>query len=269
MIKLNQKLANVCAAITFAATFAVAFGLPTPPGAQADEEYARNLVKSMSDYLAAQKAISFTYDAALDIVTAERQKLTLASSGAVVLHRPDKLQATRSGGFADVEMLFDGTTLTLLGKNMNRYAQVEIPGTIDNLVDQLREKYNKPLPAADLIMTDVYEQIMPQVIDVKDLGSGVIGGMECDHLAFRTKEVDWQIWIAQGDRPYPCRYAITSKIIAESPQYTIQLANWKTGDEVATDDFTFKNTTKAEKIALKDIPELRELPENFTTGDSK
>jgi hypothetical protein len=262
-------LANVCTAITFAATFAVAFGLHTPPGAQADEEYARNLVKSMSDYLAAQKAISFTYDAALDIVTAERQKLTLASSGAVVLNRPDKLQATRSGGFADVEMLFDGTTLTLLGKNMNRYAQVEIPGTIDHLIDQLREKYNKPLPAADLIMTDVYDQIMPHVTDVKDLGSGVIGGIECDHLAFRTKEVDWQIWIAQGDRPYPCRYAITSKIIAESPQYSIQLANWKTGDEVATDNFTFKNTTKAEKIALKDIPELRELPENYTTGDSK
>jgi hypothetical protein len=152
---------------------------------------------------------------------------------------------------------------------MNRYAQVEIPGTIDHLIDQLREKYNKPLPAADLIMTDVYDQIMPHVTDVKDLGSGVIGGIECDHLAFRTKEVDWQIWIAQGDRPYPCRYAITSKIIAESPQYSIQLANWKTGDEVATDNFTFKNTTKAEKIALKDIPELRELPENYTTGDSK
>lgn len=56
----------------------------------------------------------------------------------------------------------------------------------------MRGKYNKPLPAADLIMADVYEQLMPQVIDVKDLGSGVIGGMECDHLAFRTKVVDWQ-----------------------------------------------------------------------------
>ncbi len=93
MKNFNQKLANVCVAITFAATFAVVFGLHTPSGARADEEYARNLVKSMSDYLAAQKAISFTYDAALDIVTAEHQKLTLASSGAVALNRPDKLHA--------------------------------------------------------------------------------------------------------------------------------------------------------------------------------
>ena len=58
---------------------------------------------------------------------------------------------------------------------------------------------------------------MADVIDVKDLGSGVIGGVECDHLAFRTKEVDWQIWIAQGNRPYPCRYVITSSKVAQAP----------------------------------------------------
>ena len=52
---------------------------------------------------------------------------------------------------------------------------------------------------------------MTDVTDVKDLGSGVIGGKECDHLAFRAKDTDWQIWIAQGDEPYPCRYVITSK----------------------------------------------------------
>jgi hypothetical protein len=70
----------------------------------------------------------------------------------------------------------------------------------------LRDKYHRPVPAADLLMSDPYKELMPLVTDVKDLGSGVIHGIECDHLAFRTKEVDWQIWIAQGARPYPCRY---------------------------------------------------------------
>jgi hypothetical protein len=54
---------------------------------------------------------------------------------------------------------------------------------------------------------------MPNVTNTKDLGSGVIGGTECDHFAFRTQDVDvdWQIWITQGDQPHPCRYVITSK----------------------------------------------------------
>ena len=131
----------------------------------------------------------------------------------MALARPDKIRATRSGGCADVETVFDGKTLTFLGKNANIYAQVDIPGTIDHLVDELRDKHNRPLPGADLLLSNVYDQLMPDVVEVRDLGSGVIGGTECDHLAFRSKEVDWQIWIAQGDRPSPCRYVITSKLV--------------------------------------------------------
>ena len=154
-------------------------------------------------------------------------------------------------------------TLTLLGKNANLYAQMDIPGTVDHLIDELKNKHNRPLPAADLLMTNVYELLMADVIDVKDLGSGVIGGLECDHLAFRTEDVDWQIWIAQGDRPYPCRYVITSKLIDGGPQYSIQVSDWKTGDEVAADDFSFKNSTMAKKIDRKDIPEMDDLPDAF------
>jgi hypothetical protein len=52
-------------------------------------------------------------------MTPENQKLGLASSGAMTLNRPNKVHATRTAGFADVEVAFDGTTLTLLGKNAN------------------------------------------------------------------------------------------------------------------------------------------------------
>ena len=110
---------------------------------------------------------------------------------------------------------------------------------------------------------------MPDVTDIKDLGSGVIGGIECDHFAFRTKEVDWQIWIAQGDRPYPCRYVIKSVKVADGPSYSIQIRDWKSGDKVAADDFGFQNTTNAKKIDPKDIPEMDELPKHFKIGGAK
>ena len=79
----------------------------------------------MSDYLAAQKAISFAYDSNLEVVTDQEQKLGLASSGTLTLNRPDKLHATRTGGFANVEMVYDGKTLTMLGKNANVFAKAD------------------------------------------------------------------------------------------------------------------------------------------------
>jgi len=241
----------------------------TTAGVKADEVDAKRILKAMSDYMAAQKSISFGFDATLEVVTKDEQKLALASSGTLTLNRPDKIRVTRSGGFADVEMSFDGKTLTLLGKNLNIYTQLEVPGTIDHLVDELKDTYHRPLPAADLLLSNAYDELMRDVIDVKDLGSGVVGVVECDYLAFRTKDVDWQIWIAQGKRPYPCRYVITSKHLSSMPQYTIQTRDWKTGGEVAATDFGFKNPTKAEKVALKDLKGANDLPDHFTKGDAK
>src|ERR1700731_603496 len=205
------------AKISAIALAVAAAGVASMSVARADEAQARSLLKAMSDYLAAQKTISFEYDSNLDIVSTQQQKIGLASSGTMTLERPDKLHATRTGGFANVEMVFDGKTLSLLGKNANVYAQVEAPGTIDHLVDELRDKYHRPVPAADLLMSDPYKELMAPVTEVKDLGSGVIRGVECDHLAFRTKEVDWQIWIALRARPDPSSDAITAKICRGSP----------------------------------------------------
>jgi hypothetical protein len=187
----------------------------------------------------------------------------------LTLNRPDKLHATRTGGFANVEMVFDGKVMTLLGKNANLYAQIDAPGTIDQLVDVLRDKYDRPVPAGDLLMSDPYKELMPEVKDAKDLGSGVIHGVECDHLAFRTKEVDWQIWIAQGARPYPCRYVITSKKVTGWPQYTFDIWAWKAGGEVASDAFKLDLSAGAKKLMLNQVPDLNEIPALFSAKGTK
>lgn len=235
--------------------------------ASADDASAKKILKGMSDYMAAQKALSFNYDAALDVVTNDEQKLTLLSSGTVTLQRPDKVRVTRAGGFADVEVVFDGSTLTLLGKNLNLYAQVDAPGSVDHLVDELQEKLQRPMPAADLLLSNAYDELMSDVTDIKDLGSGVVGGAECDFLAFRKKDVDFQIWVAQGDRPYPCRYTITSRVSPAGPQYSIQIRDFKSGSDVAAADFTFKNATGATRVEPAQAREkFSDLPSNFTLG---
>jgi len=252
---------------------AIAIGLPASIAtARADEADAKRLFQAMSDYLGKQQSISFDYDSNLEFVTDDNQKLGLASSGSLALSRPDKVRATRTGGFADVALTFDGRLLTLLVKNADAYAQLEVPGTIDQLVDELRNKYGRPMPAADLLMSDVYAQLMPTVIDTKDLGSGVIHGVECDHLAFRTADVDWQIWIAQGERHYPCRYVITSKEVDQAPEFVMTIRDWKAGGAAAPSDFTFTPPAGATKMDIKDLQALKDtsdLPENYKIGAAK
>jgi len=243
---------------------------PVAGGQDASAQNAKALLKAMSDYLAAQKVISLSYDSVFEVVSKEKQKLQIATSGAILLNRPDKVRTTRKSGFADTEMVYDGKTLSFLGKGQNAYVQAEVPGTVDALIDQLREKFHRQLPGADLLQSGVYEALMTDVTDVKDLGSGVIGGVECDHLAFRAKDTDWQIWIAQGQNPYPCRYVITSTGVDQAPQFTLTIREWKAGADLAAGDFTFNPPAGAKRIEEKDLPALKEtsdLPENFKLGE--
>jgi len=269
MMNRVTRIGQCSAVIVSAVAMTLVVGLGVSSVARADEAAAKGLLKAMSDYLAAQKTISFGYDTSLEVVTKDHQKLLLASSGSADLSRPDKIRATRQGGFANVELIFDGKTLTLLGKDANLYAQAEVPGTLDHLFGELRDKLQRPIPGADLLMSNAYDALMDGVTDVKDLGSGVIGGTECDHLAFRANEVDWQIWIAQGAKPYPCRYVITSKTVDQGPQYSVQVRDWKSGTEVAADDFSFANATNAKKVDPKDLGDNDELPKQFTPGGAK
>lgn len=245
---------------------AVVAGLAAPSSARADKAQAKELFKAMSDYLAAQSVISFDYDSSLEMITKQNQKVAFTSSGSVTLNRPDKIRATRTGGFANVELMYDGKTVSLLGKNANVYFQAKVPGTIDKLVDVLRDKYHLPLPAADLLMADPYKQLMPLVTDVWDLGSGVIRGQECDHLAFRTKQADFQLWIHRGDHPYPCRYQITTTKVKGWPEYTIDVRDWKTGSEVAAEDFSFKAPPDSKMLKPGQLRRLGALPRELVKG---
>ena len=66
--------------------------------AQAADGDARKILKAMSDYLAAQKSISLTFDSDIEVLTSELQKIQFTSSGELHVLRPNKLMARHVGG---------------------------------------------------------------------------------------------------------------------------------------------------------------------------
>lgn len=224
---------------------------------QADEMDARQILSNMAAYLAGQEALSFDFDSSLEVVTSENQKLAITSSGSIAMERPGKIHMTRRGGFATIEASFDGTTLSVANLEANVYAQIEVTGSIDVVIETLRVKYGHPVPGADLLSPNVADILMSDVTDVKDLGSGIIRGKECDHLAFRADAVDWQIWVSQGETPYPCRYMITTRETAGSPQYMLDISSWGAGS--ASREFAFTAAAGATRVDPENIPDLDEI----------
>jgi hypothetical protein len=189
----------------------------------------------MTENLGAQTAFSFDIDTTFEVVTTDGQKLAIASSGTVAVARPDRIRVTRIGGFSGVEIGFDGTAITVLATPSDSFARAPVTGSVGDAIAALRDRYGAMLPVADLLEEDAYGAMMADVTEARDLGSGVIAGIECDHVAFRTPEVDWQVWITQGEAPRPCRLVVTTKGVEGWPQYTVDIRNWKTGAEASAD----------------------------------
>lgn len=230
--------------------------------ASAEEDFdpdADKILKSMSDYMGELKSYTFSYDVDTEVIQRTGEKLQLSRSGKATIEHPGHAHVTRQSGIIDAEIFFDGKMLTLYGKKLNGYFQVENPGTIDQVIDTLREDLGADAPAADLLYSDSYSNLLIGADSSSYWGTSVINGTKAHHLSFRAADVDWQIWIQADDKPLPLKYVITSKWMAGAPQHSVRIYDWNVDPKVDTKMFTFtppKDAKKLEEININDIGEM-------------
>jgi hypothetical protein len=218
------------------------------------------VLQAMSDYVAAQETLRVTFDSDIEVITPALEKIQFTSSGDLTVARPDRLQVRRTGAYADAALLFDGSTATVVDLAGNRFARLPAEGTLEQLRDGLRHQGGMALPGADLLMSDAFAVLSADVIEAKHIGQGVIGGVTCEHLAFRNHDTDWQLWVATGDRPAPCRLIVTSKTVAAAPQYTLTIRSFEPGVAVTEDQFTFTPPAGATEVPLASLGDIDEIP---------
>ena len=79
----------------------------------------------------------------------------------------------------------------------------------------------------------------------------MIDGVECEHLAFRGVDTDWQIWVRERRASDPAKNTvITSKTLAAAPQYSLRIKEWKTDVPAEADTYVFKPPADAKKVDL-------------------
>ncbi|MEY3298680.1 MAG: hypothetical protein RLZZ597_1940 [Cyanobacteriota bacterium] len=221
-----------------------------PAQAQDLDPNATEVLQFMSDYLAETESLSFNADIDFELIATNGQKLQFSSYASVLLNRPNGLHIRRQGPLADVDILFNGSQITVFGRRINAYVQQAYTGTVDEAILAVEAETGIPFPGADLLFSNPYEVLMEGVTSSQYLGTGYIDGVEVHHLAFREDDVDWQIWVQTGDRPLPMKYVITTKWVTGAPQYETRLRDWNTSPPVSQDAFTFTAPTGARLLEV-------------------
>ena len=262
----KRRLRSLCVAV---AALAATMGVYPQSMALAQEVDPRVILKSMSDYLASQQTISAKLNTSIEVITPELEKIQFDSSMALQLKRPNKLKAERVGGYANVELVFDGTTLTVHDKDGKKFGQATASGSLDELIDIMRDKLAISAPGADLLGSDVYTTLNADILSAKYIGVGVIDNVECDHLAFRNADTDWQLWVKKGSEPIPCKMVITTKAVTGAPQYTLDIREWASGGPTDDQTFTFTPDAATAKVDLKEMTGLDEVPPPVAEGGAQ
>jgi hypothetical protein len=213
---------------------------------------ADKILHRMTDYLAGLKTFSVNNSIVDEIVTKDGQKIQMAADLKVLINRPDQMKSEKisadTDGGGNLLFVDDGKEMTLYCKSNNTYATLKSPPNLDATIEEIRTKHNIDAPGADLLFSKSYDVLTEQVTSGQYIGPETINGISTHHLAFKGEEVDWQIWIQDGNEPLPMRYVITTKTVKNHPEFTVNFSNWHSKEKVGAYDFKFVPASGAKKV---------------------
>lgn len=207
--------------------------------AQAVDPAALQRLKEMTTFLDSLQRFSVRTQNTIEDLHATGHRVDYDLSANVTVKRPNKLHAVRVGGFMDQRFYYDGKILALHNPAQKVYATKEAPETIEKMIDFARETVGILLPAADLLYRNAYPLMTQDVTLAAVVGKADVGGVRCDHLLFSRPGVDFQVWVAEGKQPWPCKYVVTEMDTPARLSITTVFSNWNATPAVDDSKFRF------------------------------
>jgi hypothetical protein len=221
------------------------------------EPKAGEVLQQMCDYLKNLRQFSLQAEITEDVLLTSGQRIQYGRSVEAAVRRPDRLRVDSMGDRDNRQLVYDGKTITLLDRTKNFYTTIAAPAEIDAALEHGIQAFNIRAPLADLIYTKACENLTAGVVSGFYVGLSKVQGVPCHHLAFRQKDIDWQIWVEDGPIPVPRKFLITDKK-AQGLQFTAVFPQWNTSPQLEDSLFTFVAPEKAEKIDI--LPAAAPVP---------
>ena len=200
---------------------------PPAVASSPESQDAKALLMRMADLLGKTQAFSVTISAGYDIVQDNGQKIEFGEVRHVLIDRPERLRI--QSDFSNGEKLtiyFDGKELIVFSPKENVFAKLERKGSVDDMLKYVVLDLQTPIPLAMLFLQSIKEELEKRITEIDHVELTNIAGKPADHLAVRTADIDFQIWLAQGEQPLPLRVIITYKEAVGQPQFWANLSDW-------------------------------------------
>jgi hypothetical protein len=214
---------------------------------------ATDLVRQMGDYLTSLQAFSVHVETMKDLVLPTDQALVSDTAFDLMLQRPDKLRVNKTSAAGQTQVFYDGKIVTVFTPEKNYYAVSPAPPTIEETL-QAALKRGISMPLAEFIYKNPSRKLLANVQSAMFVGSALVEGVMTNHLAFRQKDVDWQIWVQDSQTPLPVKLVIVDRSQKDSPRFMALLSNWNVNPTFDESTFSFVPPDGASQIKFSELP---------------
>ena len=199
---------------------------------------ADSLLREMSYFLGSKYTYTFKAEMMFDKILSSGRRLQFSAEEKVFFQKPNKLQVDYISDDGGHKFWYDGQNLTFVDFTSNLYSRVVMPNTVDQFLNELLKEYGYSPPFSEFLFVDPYKIMIENVKSGYYVGPSRIFGVKCQHLSFVEENIDWQIWIEDGQRRIPRKLVITYKTIPGSPQFIAILEDWIFDQRIT--EFAFK-----------------------------
>ena len=213
------------------ALLAIAFALAAPslasePNAPAGPPQAEDVLRTMSQYLAKQKAFSYHAEVEFDQLLPGGPKIRLSGAVDITVARPGSLFVDYRDDVSDRVIWFENGRVTIFDPMAGTYAEVSAPKDIDGMVATLEKDYGMALPLGDLAESNPDAVLTRGVELAHYVGVHNVEGVFCHHVVLQRKDLDLQVFVEVGAKPLPRKLVFEYPERAGSPQYTASITEW-------------------------------------------
>jgi len=217
------------------------------------DEEAMKVLMNMGQNLSTLKKVKVTVKSGYDAVQSNGQKVEFGSIKNYKYKRPNlcRIDITERDG-TEKGIVFDGTEIVAFDNEEKVYAKAPKPGTCDDAIDYFKNELQIEVPLSELFDTKLPEFLKEIITEGYVVEESQFGDTPVTHLAFRTEEVDFQIWVDTKEN-LPKRIIISYKNDFEHPQFWAYFKEWDLSPRLRDSNFKFDPPKDFEKIPFSPV----------------
>jgi hypothetical protein len=215
------------------------------------EDEAVEALKEMSNFLMTANSLQIVSNGSLDVVTNSGQRIQLDGKTTYKVRKPAGFVIDYESDIKSRRFLYDGKNFTVYSPKLGFYSTVPAPATNREVLKTIYDKFGIALPLEDLFRwaDGSHADRIQALKGAYNVGPATIDGVLTDHYAFREDDVDWEVWIQQGDQPFPKKLVIVDRNDPAKPTFIARL-QWTMNPTFSDADFAFVPDANAKKIQM-------------------